>query len=98
MLFHEEYQRPGQGLGLIKNTVMAMWQWWQVMVRVRGLSIIAFVLEWKERWWGWYEGWGRYLHKGRAIEPISSSNQPNVMMVKQEATVTCPLASALQRL
>ena len=98
VLFHEEYQRPGQGLGLIKNTVMAMWQWWQVMVRVRGLSIIAFVLEWKERWWGWYEGWGRYLHKGRAIEQISSSNQPNVMMVKQEATVTCPLASALQRL
>jgi len=49
VLFQEEFQRPGQGLGFIHNTMMALWQWWQVMVRVRGLTIIAYVLEWKKR-------------------------------------------------
>ena len=46
VLFHEEIQR-GEGLSVIHNTMMALWQWWQVMVRVRGLTIIALVLEWK---------------------------------------------------
>ena len=89
VLFHEDFQRT--------NTMMALWQWWQVMVRVRGLTIIAYVLEWRERWWGWYEGWGRYLQRG-VIENASLSDTTPVLIAKQDTTMTCPLAGALQRL